>query len=61
MDSTCNKQGSSVRAIFAGHVARIGETEIVTNIGLENPEEKRPFRRRRRRWEDNGRMGFIEM
>ena len=40
----------------AGHVARIEEGRSAFNILTGKPTGKRPFRRPRRRWEDNIRI-----
>jgi hypothetical protein len=38
-----------------------GEMRNVYNILLENPEEKRPLKRHRHRWEDNIKTDFMEI
>jgi hypothetical protein len=43
----------SRRMRWAGHVARMGEGRGVYRVLVGKPERKRPFRRPRRRWEDN--------
>jgi hypothetical protein len=50
----------SRRMRWAGHVARMGEKNNAHKILMRKPEEKRPLRRRRRRWEDNIRMDLRE-
>jgi len=37
---------------WAGHVARMGEGEVVCRFLVGRPEGKRPLGRPRRRWED---------
>jgi hypothetical protein len=46
---------------WAGHVARIGEKRNACRILVENPEEKRPLGRQRRRWVDNIKMDLREV
>jgi hypothetical protein len=46
---------------LAGHVAPIGEKRSACGILVRNPEEKRPLRRRRRRWVDNIKMDLREI
>jgi hypothetical protein len=54
------------RMRWAGHVARMGKRRGVYRVLVGKPEGKRPFGRRRRRWEDNIKMelqlavGFCE-
>jgi hypothetical protein len=43
----------SMRMRLAGHVARTGEKTNAYKMLVENPEEKRPLGRPRRRWEDD--------
>ena len=38
---------------WAWHVARMGEKRGTYGVLVGKPEEKRPFGRPRRRWEDN--------
>jgi hypothetical protein len=42
----------------AGHVARIGEKRNAYRTLVGKPEQKRPPRRSRRRWEDNVKIDF---
>ena len=44
------------RLRWAGHVARMEEGRSAFKILTGKPTGKRPFGRRRRRWEDNIRM-----
>ncbi|KAJ4449870.1 hypothetical protein ANN_01276 [Periplaneta americana] len=46
----------SRRLIWAGHVARMGESRNAYRVLVERPEGKRPLGRPRRRWEDNIKM-----
>jgi hypothetical protein len=46
---------------WAGHVARIREGRGVYRILVGKPKGKRPLGRRRRRWEDNIKMGLREI
>ena len=48
----------SRRLRWAGHVVRMEEGRIAFNILTGKPTGKRPLGRRRRRWEDNIRMGL---
>jgi hypothetical protein len=49
--------GDQIRRMrVAGRVARMGRGEVHTGFWLGQPEGKRPFGRRRRRWEDNIKM-----
>jgi hypothetical protein len=41
---------------MGGHVARVGERRGVYRVLVGKPEEKRPLRRPRRRWDDNTKM-----
>jgi hypothetical protein len=43
----------SIRMIWAGHVAQMGEGTGVYRVSVGKPEGKRPLGRPRRRWEDN--------
>ena len=43
----------SRRMRWAGHVARVGNRRGVYRVLVGKPEEKGPFGRPRRRWEDN--------
>jgi hypothetical protein len=45
---------------WAGHIAQMGKIRNAYNILVRKPEEKRPFRRPRCRWEDNFRMDLRE-
>jgi len=49
------------RMRWAGHVARMGEKRGVYRVLVGKPEEKRPFGRPRRRWEDNIKMDLQEV
>jgi len=51
----------SRRMRWAGHVARMGEDRGVHRVLVGKPEEKRPFGRPRRRWEDNIKMDLQEV
>jgi hypothetical protein len=46
----------SRRMRWAGHVARMGERRGVYRVLVGKPEEKRPLRISRRRFEDNIKM-----
>jgi hypothetical protein len=46
----------SRRMRLAGHVARVGQGRGVHRVLVEKPEEKRPLRRPRLKWEDNIKM-----
>jgi hypothetical protein len=46
---------------WAGHVARIGEGRGIYRVLVVRPEDKRPFRRPRRRWEDNIKLDLREI
>jgi len=48
----------SRRMMLAGHVACMEESTGVYKVLVGKPESKRPFGRRRRRWEDNSKMAF---
>jgi hypothetical protein len=54
------RQIKSKRLIWAGHVARIGEEIKVYRVFDGKPEERRLFRRPRRRWENAIRMELRE-
>ena len=41
---------------WAEHVACMGEMSSVYSVLLWKPEGKRPFRRPRRRWDDNNKI-----
>jgi hypothetical protein len=43
----------SKRMRWARHMARMGERRVVYRVFVGKLEEKRPFGRHRRRWEDN--------
>ena len=45
---------------WAGHVARKEQSRNAYRVLVGKPEEKRPLRRPRRRWEDNIRMDLRE-
>jgi len=49
------------RMRWARHVARMGEDRGVHRVLVGKPEEKRPFGRPRRRWEDNIKMDLQEV
>jgi hypothetical protein len=49
------------RIRWAGHVARMGESEGVYRALVGKREGKRPFGRSRRRWEDNIKMTLWEV
>ena len=51
----------SRRMRWAGHVARMGEGRGVHRVLVGKPEGKKPPGRRRRRWEDNIKMGLQEV
>jgi len=42
---------------WMGHVARMGEMRYTYNTLVGRPEEKRPFEKHGRRWDDNIRIG----
>ena len=48
----------SRRMRWVGHVARVGERRGAYRVLVGNPEVNTPFRRPRRRWEDNLRWIF---
>ena len=52
---------NSIRMRGAGRVARMGERRITHRVLVGKPEEKRPLRRPRRRWEDNIKMDLQEV
>jgi len=51
----------SRRMRWAGHVTRMGERRDIHRLLVGKPEGKRPFRRTRRRWEDNIKMDLQEV
>jgi hypothetical protein len=51
----------SRRIRWPGHVARIGERRGMYRGFMGKPEEKRPLRRPRSRWEDNIKMDLQEL
>jgi hypothetical protein len=51
----------SRRMRWAGHVARMGENRGVHRVLVGKPEGKRTLGRRRRRWEDNIKLGHQEV
>jgi hypothetical protein len=51
----------SRRMMWAGHVARMGETRNACRILVGKPEGKRPLGTPRRRWVDNIKMDFREI
>jgi hypothetical protein len=46
---------------WAGHVACVREGKVVNRVLVGKPEEKRPFGRARRRWENNIKMDLQEV
>jgi hypothetical protein len=48
------RQIKSRRMRWEGHVARMGEETKVYNVLVGKPEGKRPLRRPRCRWDQNG-------
>jgi hypothetical protein len=51
----------SRRMWWAGHVARMGEGRGVYRVLVGRPEDKRPLGRPMRRWEDNIKLGLMEI
>jgi len=51
----------SRRMRWAGHVARMWDMRGVYRVLVGKPEGKRPFGRRRRRWEDDIKLDHQEM
>jgi hypothetical protein len=51
----------SRRLRWAGHVAGMGERRGAYRVLVEKPEGRRPFGRRRHRWEDNIKMDPREL
>jgi hypothetical protein len=51
----------SRRMRWAGHVARMGEGNVVHRVLVGKPEGRRPLGRPRRRWEDNIKMDLQEV
>jgi hypothetical protein len=51
----------SRRMRCVGHVTRMGEGRSVYRILVGKPEDKRPLRRPRRRWEDNIKLDVREI
>ena len=51
----------SRRLRCARHVARMKQSRNAYRVLVEKPEENRPLRRPRRRWEDNIKMDLREM
>jgi hypothetical protein len=49
------------RMRWAGHVARMGQLRGAYNILVRRPEGRRPLGRPRCRWEDNIKMGIMEI
>jgi len=49
------------RMLWAGHVARLGESIGVYGVLVGKPEGKRPLGRRRYRWEDNIKIDLQEV
>ncbi|KAJ4434311.1 hypothetical protein ANN_22866 [Periplaneta americana] len=49
------------RFIWAGHVARMGESRNAYRVLVGRPKGKRPLGRPRRRWEDNIKMDLREV
>jgi hypothetical protein len=52
---------NSRRIEWVGHVARMGEGRGVYRVLVGKPEEKRPLRKPRRRWDYNIRMNLQEV
>jgi hypothetical protein len=48
----------SRRIMWVGHVARLGEGRGVYRVLVGRPEGERPLGRRRRRWQDNIKIGL---
>jgi hypothetical protein len=48
-------------AVWAGHVARMGEERGLHRVLVGKPEGKWPLGRPRRRWEDNIKMELQEV
>jgi hypothetical protein len=46
---------------WARHVERMGNRRGVYRVVVGKPEEKRPFERPRRRWEDNFKMDLQDV
>jgi hypothetical protein len=46
--------------VLVGHVARMVEVIVAYKVVVGKPDEKRPFRRPRYRWEDNIKMDLQE-
>jgi hypothetical protein len=46
---------------LAGHVVHVGEKRGINRVLVGKPEEKIPFGRPRRRWDDNIKMDFQEV
>jgi len=44
-----------------GHVARLVEGRRLYRVLVGKPEGKRPYRRPRRRWEDNIKMDLLKV
>ncbi|KAJ4448560.1 hypothetical protein ANN_10578 [Periplaneta americana] len=51
----------SRRLIWAGHIARMGESRNAYRVLVGRPDGKRPLGRPRRRWEDNIKMDLREV
>jgi len=43
---------------WAGYVARMGERRVVCGVSVGKPEERKPFGKPRRRWEDSTKMNL---
>ncbi|KDR19299.1 hypothetical protein L798_06094 [Zootermopsis nevadensis] len=50
-----------LRVRWAGHVACMGENRNAYRVLVGKPNGKRPLGRPRHRWEDNIKMGLIEI
>ena len=46
---------------WVGHVARMGDRRGVCRVLVRKPEGKRPFGRTTHRWEDNIKIGLLEV
>jgi len=51
----------SKRMIWAGHVARMGESSGVYRVLVGKHEGNKPLGRPRRKWEDNIKMDLLEV
>jgi hypothetical protein len=55
------KRIKSRRMRWAGYVVRMGETRNIHKLVVRISEDKRPFGRPRRRWEDNIKIDLKEI